>query len=185
MKKMTFNKGLMFTFVASLFATICFSVLSGVLDSDLLIKSISSVVIFFYLVCLMQYSNIRTGRLTVILIWSIISIVLAYLTDSFILFLMLQILFIWLIRSLFYYSGVIAPLIDLCLTIFSLFIAIWAVAQTNSLFASVWCFFLFQATFVYIPENLRTDKKSPSTSENTFEQSFYRAKIAVRQLSMK
>ncbi len=184
MKKMTFNKGVMFAFVASLFSTICFSVLSGVLDSDLLMKSISSVVIFVYLVYLMQCSNIRTGRPTIILIWSILSVVLVYLVDSFVLFLMLQILLIWLVRSLFYYSGAITSLIDLCLTVFSFFVAIWAIAHTDSLFASVWSFFLFQATFVFIPENFKADRKTATGQINEFERSFYQTQVAIKQLSM-
>ena len=62
---------------------------------------------------------------------------------------------------------------------------------TNSLFLSVWCFFLVQALFVVLPVDLKSafqkSSKKDSTdkplTDDTFENAYHSAKVALRQLT--
>ncbi len=57
----------------------------------------------------------------------------------------------WLVRSLYFYSGVLPALMDLGLSALSITAAVWAISQSGSVFLATWCFFLVQALFVAIP----------------------------------
>ena len=93
---------------------------------------------------------------------------------------------VWLIRSLYFYSSVLSALADMGLNGLGLAAAIWAVTRTGSVFLGIWCFFLVQALFVFIPKSIN---HKPGTtrvgheSEDRFQHAYRVAEAAVRKLS--
>ena len=58
---------------------------------------------------------------------------------------------LWLVRSLYFYSGVLPALLDLGLSALGLAFAVWAAGRSGSPLLALWCFFLVQALHVCIP----------------------------------
>ncbi|MFW5450616.1 MAG: hypothetical protein ACKE9I_03360, partial [Methylophagaceae bacterium] len=82
----------------------------------------------------------------------------------------------------------ISSLTDLALNGFSVAFAFLVASHTNSLFLTLWCFFLSQALFVIIPKNIKKSALNKSTSfdnDDNFQHSYRAAETAVRQLSTK
>ena len=93
---------------------------------------------------------------------------------------------LWMIRSLYFYSSVLSSLADLGVNGLGVAAAAWAAAPTNSIFLSIWCFFLIQALFVYIPAVVRkenTANTNPVAAKDRFEQAYREAEYALRKFS--
>jgi len=93
---------------------------------------------------------------------------------------------VWLVRSLYFYSSLVSALADLALNGSSLLIAFAVASHTDSLFLTLWCFFLMQALFVLIPKSIANPKASSSSTPNNeddFQHSFQAAQAAIQQLS--
>jgi hypothetical protein len=146
----------------------------------LLITGIS----FVYTLYLLARSRERVGRITTIVLWVAVTGLVWLAGLPWLLLGLVQVGFIWLVRSLYFYSSVLTSLMDLGLTALSLFIAFWAAAHTESLFLGIWTFFLMQALFVVIPKQWRADISVRQTlQEDTFQHAFRSAEAAVRKLS--
>jgi hypothetical protein len=139
-----------------------------------------------YSLYLLSRSQERTGRVTVMLIWLILLVILWLFYPPLTLFLVLHVLAIWLIRSLYCYASLFSSLADLGLNAFSLSSAFWALHHTGSLFLTFWCFFLVQALFVCIPTGIKhpnPDKSAVDNNETNFNHAYQTAEAAVRKLS--
>ena len=91
----------------------------------------------------------------------------------------------WLLRSLYFYSGVMPALMDLGLSALSISAAVWAITRSGSVFLATWCFFLVQALFVAIPPAVQRKQKTNlnTVAENEdFERARRQADQALRQL---
>ncbi len=101
------------------------------------------------------------------------------------LYLMIHVCAVWLVRSLYFYSGVMPALMDLGLNALSFSAAVWALTRSGSVFLATWCFFLVQALFVVIPPTIKgktqPERNSALDSEN-FERARRQADAALRQL---
>jgi hypothetical protein len=91
---------------------------------------------------------------------------------------------IWLVRSLYFHSGVIPALMDLGLCALGICAAVWAVDRSGSVFLATWCFFLVQASFVAIPSTVRTRHagQDGTADAGDFERARRQADEALRQL---
>ncbi len=71
---------------------------------------------------------------------------------------------VWLVRSLYYYSGLLPALADLGVTALGAAFAVWAAQRSESAWLVLWCFFLVQAFHVLIPASLtQRGGASPAT----------------------
>jgi len=52
----------------------------------------------------------------------------------------------WLVRSLYYYSGVLPALADLGVSVLGTVFAVWAANRSGSAWLAFWSFFLVQAS---------------------------------------
>jgi len=146
----------------------------------LLITSIS----FVYLVYLLKRSTERVGKITTVVLWLVVTGAIWVAGLPVLLLGVVQIGFIWLARSLYFYSGVLPALVDLGLTALSVVIAFWAATHSGSLFLGIWTFFLMQALYVVIPQPLRTGGGFQKNAEDdAFQRAYRNAEAAVRQLS--
>jgi hypothetical protein len=92
---------------------------------------------------------------------------------------------VWLVRSLYFYSGVMPALMDLGLSTLSVSATIWAITRSGSVFLATWCFFLVQALFVTIPpaiKKTKTPQRNAVAENENFERARRQADQALRQL---
>jgi hypothetical protein len=186
MKASPLMRGIFFAFVSSLVSCIIYYALAPFFTANFLIKLISSMLSFSYIVYLLYLSKERVGRVTVLVLWTVLVITVGYFLSPISLFILTQLIAIWLIRSLYYYSSFIASFADLLLNGLSVASAFLAFNQTGSLFLTLWCFFLTQALFVLIPNQFtkqRVNKSPFLNNDNNFQQAYRTAEVAVKQLS--
>ena len=91
---------------------------------------------------------------------------------------------IWLVRSLYCYSGVLPALADLGLGLLGAAFAVWAAQRSGGAWLAFWCFFLVQAFHVLIPPAVGagTDDGS-AAADDAFARAQRAADAAVRRLS--
>ena len=90
---------------------------------------------------------------------------------------------IWLVRSLYYYSGVLPALADFGLGVLGVVFAVWAAQRTGSAWLAFWCFFLAQSFHVLIPQSLSTRATPGRDADDTFNRAHRTAEEAIRRLS--
>jgi len=162
-----------FTFFSTLFGVGFFRVVIAMLA-------------FVYVLYLLFRSQHRTGRISVVVLWTMAALLNLFMMPSLPLYLLTHLLLIWLIRALYYYHGVVPALLDLGLIGIASLAAEWAWLSTHSLFMSLWCFFLSQALFVLIPSRITKKRKRPAQlhqPDDAFETAYRNAELAVRKLT--
>jgi hypothetical protein len=186
MKRPTFFEGMLVALVMSLLGGILFTVLSPTFGAEGVLRGLTAGISLGYLVYLLKRSRETVGRVTVILGWALLAIILGLLEPTLPLYLLMHLLLIWLIRSLYFYAGLLPALLDLGLSALSLAAGLWAFLHTGSLFPAIWCLFLLQALFVAIPVSLHgkaAGTEQQSINAERFEQAHRSALSALRKLS--
>ena len=186
MNKLTFWDGVAVALLGSVIGNIGFFGLSFLFSDDCAIRLVISGLAFAYIVYLLSRSQERIGRITVILIWSVLLVLLWIIYLPLTLFVVLHVLAIWLVRSLYCYASLVSSLADLGLNALSVTTAFWALQHTGSLFLTFWSFLLVQALFVFIPTGIvspATEKETIGNSESDFKHAYQTAEAAVRKLS--
>jgi len=138
-----------------------------------------------YLLYLFSRSDERTGRVTTILLWSALAAITWWVAPPLPLYLLIHVGAIWLVRSLYFYAGVLPALMDLGLSTLSVSATVWAITRSGSVFLATWCFFLVQALFVTIPPAVKGKKmatNNPAPNNDNFEQARRQADRALRHL---
>ena len=128
--------------------------------------------------------RMRTGRITALGAWAAMALASAWLAPPLSLYLCIHAGAIWLLRSLYFYSGVLPALLDLALSAASVAVTAWAALHSSSLFLAAWCCFLVQALFVAIPPAIRGRQRiATATGHNeNFERARRQAEAALHQL---
>lgn len=138
---------------------------------------------FAYILYLLRSSTERTGRITTLSLWSALAIVAWWTSPPLLFYLLIHAGAIWLVRSLFFYSGILPALMDLGLSALSVSAFVWVVSRTGSVFLATWSFFLVQAMFIAIPPAVgRQGKPGHHADNETFERARRQADDALRQL---
>lgn len=135
-----------------------------------------------YLVYLLRTSKERTGKPTVLLLWGTSAIAAWWIEPSLPVYLLLHAGAIWLIRSLYFHSGVLPALADLALSAFSVAAFAWAASRTGSVFLATWCLFLLQALYARIPARVKRGGLEPPGDNSAFERARRQADEALGQL---
>lgn len=136
-----------------------------------------------YVLYLLRSSSERTGVVATISIWSIVAIVTWWVSPPLPFYLLVHAGTIWLVRSLYFHAGVIAPLLDLGLSAIATSAFVWALTRTGSPMLAAWTFFLVQALFVGIPRIVPTRRTQVSAAGNEgFERAQRQADEALRLL---
>lgn len=192
MKQPTFFEGVAVAIITSLAGSIMFTVLASVFNGSFLVRLIIAGLGLAYILYLLTRSRERIGRVTVFAVWVLVTIVTWFMTPSLLMYTLVHIGLIWLVRSLYFYSSILPSLGDLALNGLSLASAIWAATHTSSVFLSIWCFFLMQALFVYIPTivYIPTSRRNQSGAglvnlhnDDRFQRAYCVAETAVRKLT--
>ena len=185
MKTTTIFDGDLVALISSFIGSAAYYILSSLFADNIVMRVLISGLSTAYILYLLSRSNERIGRITVIVAWSVITIVAWILWPPAPLFILINLASIWLIRSLYFYSSLFSSLADLGLNVFSIAAAFWAASHTGSLFLTLWCFFLTQALFVLIPSSMKPTATKASTvnQKADFQHAYRAAESAVQKLS--
>jgi hypothetical protein len=138
-----------------------------------------------YILYLFSRNDERTGRITTIGAWLLVSMASWWLVSSLPAYLLVHVALIWLVRCLYFYAGVIPALLDLGLTLLSIAAASWAMTRSGSFFLATWCFFLVQALFSAIPGRVGRSGRAtqaPPAGSQRFDAARQQAERALKQL---
>ena len=186
MKRPGFFEGVAVAFAASLGGGALFAALTTVFAGASVLRLLIAVIALAYVLYLLGRSAQHIGRITALALWCVVAGVAWFMDPPLLLYVLIHLGLVWLIRSLYFYSSVLCALADLGLTGMGLAVAIWAVVQSESMFLSLWSFFLVQALFVAIPARMTGkpgERKSHDEAEDPFQRAHRAAEAAVRKLS--
>ena len=185
MKRPSFLHGVIVAAVFGFFASAVVATLTPFIGFGSVIRLVVPALGLAYLLYLMSRSKERLGRVTTLTLWSTLAVVAWWLAPPLPLYLLIHIAAVWLVRSLYFYSGVIPALMDLGLNALSISAAVWAITRSGSVFLATWCFFLVQALFVVIPPTIKgktMPERSTALDSENFERARRQADAALRQL---
>jgi hypothetical protein len=181
-----FIEGVGVALLFSMTGAAIFMMFNPFMSAGILMRLVISGLGFAYVLYLLWRSRERFGRVTVLTIWLLTSIIIWVFYPPILVYIILHLGMLWLIRSLYFYSGVLPALLDLGLNAIALLLAIGAGLHTESLFIGLWSLFLCQALFVFIPATFQRKTASAvsnDTPEDRFESAHRVAVAALRKLS--
>ena len=185
MKRPGFFHGVVVAAVLAFFSSAVIATLTPFVGIGSVLRLVIPALGLAYLLYLFSQSTERLGRVTTISLWSALAIVTWWVSPPLPLYLLIHVGAVWLVRSLYFYTGVLPALADLGLSALSIAAGAWALSRSGSAFLATWCFFLVQALFIAIPASVQARKKTAAanTQDNqSFERARRQADQALRQL---
>jgi hypothetical protein len=185
MKKPTFFHGVAVAVVLAFAASAVIGALTPFVGIGSVVRLVIPAVSFAYIIYLLRCSAERLGRITVLALWSALAVATWWYSPSLPYYVFVHVGAVWLVRSLYFYTGIFPALMDLALSAMSVTAFIWAISRTGSVFLAVWSFFLVQALFVAIPSSIAKRKEtggSPAIDSAQFDRARRQADHALQQL---
>lgn len=185
MKRPTFFNGVIVAAVLGFVASVVVATLSPFIGLASVIRLVVPALGLAYLLYLFSRSKERVGRVTTLAAWGTLAAVTWWIAPPLTLYLLIHVAAVWLVRSLYFYSGVLPALMDLGLSALSISATVWAISRSGSVFLATWCFFLVQALFVAIPPAVKSRnqaQRNTALESKTFEHARRQADKALRQL---
>lgn len=185
MKRPSFLHGVIVAAVLGFFASAIVATLTPFVGLGAVLRLVIPALGLAYLLYLFSRSEERIGRVTALSVWGALAAVTWWIAPPLPFYLLIHVGAIWLLRSLYFYSGVIPALIDLGISTLSVSATVWAISRSGSVFLATWCFFLVQALFVAIPPAIRSRRsgqRSTVADNENFERAKRNADQALRQL---
>ncbi|MGI9237418.1 MAG: hypothetical protein ACR2QZ_08470 [Woeseiaceae bacterium] len=185
MKRPSFFHGVLVAAVLGFFASAIVATLTPFVGFSAVVRLVIPALALTYLLYLISRSQERVGRVTTLCLWGALAAITWWIAPPLPLYLLIHVAAIWLVRSLYFYSGVMPALLDLGLSSLSITASVWAIIQSGSVFLATWCFFLVQALFVVIPPAVRRNRnatRNAAAASNKFEHAKRNADQALRQL---
>lgn len=183
MKRPSFFQGVIVAAILGFFASAIVATLTPFVGLGPVVRLVIPALGLAYLLYLFGRNEERTGRVTTLSLWAALAAATWWAAPPLPLYLLIHVGAIWLVRSLYFYSGVMPALMDLGVSALSVFATVWAISRTGSVFLATWCFFLVQALFVAIPPAIKARRNNQATRESEkFDQAKRNADKALRQL---
>ena len=184
MKKPGIIDGLILAAVIALAAGAANLLFGGMLGYGLMFNLVLLAATLTYLLFLLRRSGTRVGRVVLLSAWILTGLACWFFGLALFEQVLIHAGFIWLTRSLYYHDSLLSAALDFGLVSAGLAAGAWAMINTGSSAAALWCFFLIQALFCWIPELARkqADEKLPS-ARASFQSAQRVADDAVRKLS--
>jgi hypothetical protein len=147
------------------------------------LRAVIALLGFAYVLYVIGRSGERVGRITTVVSWCLVASI-AWLTGlPLVGYVLLHIGLVWLVRSLYHYSGLLPALADLGVSLLGAAFATWAAQRSGSAWLALWCFFLVQAFHALIPPALAQRGEVAHSNEDAFARAHRTAESAVRRLS--
>ena len=185
MKRPSFVHGVIVAAVLGFFASAVVATLTPFVGLGSVIRLVIPALSLSYLLYLLSRSDERVGRVTTITLWSVLAVATWWLSPPLPLYLLIHVGAVWLVRSLYFYAGIVPALMDLGLSGLSVSASVWAITRSGSVFLATWCFFLVQSLFVMIPQSVERQKDDlgPASADNEkFDRARRQADAALRQI---
>ncbi len=185
MKKPSFLHGVIVAAVLAFFASAVVATLTPFVGLGGVLRLVIPGLALAYLLYLFSRSAERTGRVTTLTLWSALAVVTCWFAPPLPLYLLIHVGAVWLVRSLYFYSGLLPALLDLGLSGLSISAAVWAATRSGSVFLATWCFFLVQALFITIPPTMQRKRnrgQHAAGDREAFDKAKQQADRALRQL---
>jgi hypothetical protein len=185
MRRPSFFQGVVVAAAFAFFVSAMIATMTPFIGTYAVIRFVVPAMGLAYILYLLSRSNERVGRVTTLTLWSALAAVTWWVAPPLPLYLLIHVGVMWLVRSLYFYSGVLPALMDLGLSALSIAAAVWAISHTGSVFLATWCFFLVQALFVSIPPSVKPGTgavKKARTDYEPFEHARRQADRALSQL---
>jgi hypothetical protein len=184
MKRPGFLEGAAVALVASIAGGACYAALTAVFPPLAVFRVLVAALGLAYVVYLLRRNEERVGRLTTVTIWLAAAGALWISEPPSLLYLCAHLGLVWLVRSLYFHSSLLAALADLGLVALGLAAAVWAARQSASFALSVWCFFLVQALYAAIPVRFpgESGRDGHAVPEDRFQRAHQAAEAALRGL---
>lgn len=138
-----------------------------------------------YVLYALGQSGERIGRITTVAAWLAASACAWFAGVPLVGYALIHVGLVWLVRSLYFHSGLLSALADLGLSVLGAAFAAWAASRTGSALLAFWCFFLAQAFHVLIPAALAGRAATPSAAhdDSRFTRARHAAEAAIGRLS--
>ncbi len=175
--------GLGAAFVFSACGAALLAALSPWLGGAAALRAVVALLGFAYAVYVIARSGERVGRLTTLACWLVVAVAAWLAGLPLVGYVLLHVGLAWLVRSLYRYSGLLAALADLGLSLLGAAFAVWAAQRSGSAWLALWCFFLVQAFHALIPPALARGRMAPDAADDGFARAHRAAEAAVRRLS--
>jgi hypothetical protein len=188
MKRPGFFHGVIVAAVLGFFASAIVATLAPLLGLGTVVRLVIPLLGLAYLLYLLNRSAERLGRVTTLTFWTTMTAFVWWAAPPLPLYLLIHVGAVWLIRSLYFYQGVLPALMDLGLSALSVSAAIWAISRSGSIFLTTWCFFLVQALFVAIPPSVQRKaqaQQNTTADREIFERAKRQADAALHHLFTK
>ena len=185
MKRPTFLQGVLVAAVLGCCASAVVATLTPFVGLGAVLRLAIPALGLAYLLYLLSRSKERVGRITMLSLWGVLAAITWWIAPPLPFYLLIHVGAIWLVRSLYFYSGVLPALMDLGLGALSITATVWAISRSGSVFLATWCFFLVQALFVVIPRAIKSKQKperNTAAESKNFEHARRQADQALRQL---
>ncbi len=184
-KRPSFFHGVIVAAVLGFLASAVVAALTPFLGLGTVVRLVIPALGLAYLLYLFSRSPERVGRVTTIALWSALAVVAWWLAPPLPLYLLIHVGAVWLVRSLYFYAGIVPALMDLGISALSVSATVWAITRSGSVFLATWCFFLVQALFVTIPPTVggkAKQKRNTAVDNENFENAKRQADQALRKL---
>ena len=185
MKRPGFFHGVVIAAIFGFFASALVATLTPFFGFGSVVRLIIPALGLAYLLYLISRSEARVGHVATLSLWSVLAAVSWWAAPPLPLYLLIHVAAVWLVRSLYFYSGIVPALMDLGLSALSISASVWAMTRSGSVFLAIWTFFLVQSLFVAIPPAVK-GKTEPGRNTAADNENFRRARrqadAALRQL---
>ena len=185
MKRPSFFQGVIVAAILGFFASAVVATLTPFVGLGAVVRLVIPALGLAYLLYLFSRSDEAVGRVTALSLWGAMAVMTWWIAPPIPFYLLIHVAAVWLVRSLYFYSGVMPALMDLGLSTLSVSATIWAITRSGSVFLATWCFFLVQALFVTIPpavQKKQAPQRNVAAENEKFEQARRQADQALRQL---
>ena len=199
MKTSAFWKGTLCALAISFFGSMAFSLLSPLLGVAMAARIVLVAISGCYLWVLIRKPNTlkvtvatrnlsspksRVGKTLALTFWCGLTLLLCLVNPNLYWWLLTLISFTWVIRSLFLYQNILASIGDGLLTGIAIVAALATAFHTQSMFFSLWAFFLTLALSAYLPgfNYAKSDTKTPQRQDR-FNHAYQLADKAIRKMS--
>lgn len=185
MKRPSFLHGVLLAAILGFFASAVVATLTPFVGLGAVLRLVIPGLGLTYLIYLLGRSQERVGRVATLTLWSALAAITWWLAPPLPLYLLIHVSAVWLVRSLYFYAGIVPALLDLGISALSVSAAVWAITRSGSVFLATWCFFLVQALFIVIPPAVKrkqvVERNTPANGEK-FDLARRQADEALRQL---
>ena len=175
--------GLVVAFVLSASGAAVLAATAPWLGRATALRAVIAALGFAYTLYMIARSGERVGRITTVVCWIAIAGGAWLVGLPLGAYVLVHIGLLWLVRSLYHYSGLLPALADLGVALLGAAFAVWAAQRSGGgTWLALWCFFLVQAFHVFMPATL-TGAKHAHAADDTFARAHRAADAAVRRLS--